>query len=145
MTREKGPGESGFSHAARKVDLADRAPSTAANSKRQLICAACGKHVERKSRQQSYCCQRCRQRANYEKKVASGDFNAAPAPTTALPTDPHKNINGFSGLQGAKSRSRISVRAPLNLLGGFRWRDATHIAPKRWQAIVTAEIGVVTI
>jgi hypothetical protein len=108
---------------------------------RQLVCAACGKRVERKARQQMYCCRRCMRRGNYTEKIARGDFSFPPTHHTALGPNPPKNINGFNGLQGPKSRSSIPVSAPLNLLGGYRWPGAIQLKPKQWRAVVTAEIS----
>jgi hypothetical protein len=77
-----------------------------------VVCAACGRRVERTARGQLYCGTRCRKRANYAKAIAEGRFGARPAQDTALGTNPPKKLNGANQFGAGKSRSSI----PPNLL-----------------------------
>src|SRR5262249_6980549 len=84
-------------------------------------CQACGRRVARKSRQQRYCGDRCRQHALRENKAV---------------TNPHFLSNKNNELRGAKSGSSI----PLNVLGGYRWPGAAPIEPEVLRKVVRAEI-----
>jgi hypothetical protein len=52
-----------------------------------VVCPSCGRQTRRRMRGQRYCSKRCRQKANYAKKVERGDFSTR---TIALPTTPLK-------------------------------------------------------
>jgi len=54
-----------------------------------VVCPNCGRQTRRRMRGQRYCSKRCRQRANYAKKVERGDFSTR---TIALPTTPSCRI-----------------------------------------------------
>ena len=99
-----------------------------------LSCGACGRRVSRKSRQQRYCSDRCRQYASRENKARTAIKNA---PGTGPVTNPHFLSNKNNGLRGAKSGSSI----PLNVLGGYRWPGATLIEPELLHKVIRAEIG----
>jgi hypothetical protein len=114
------------------------------NSRRDapVKCAACGRTVRRKSRQQRYCSDRCRVYAQREN--ARSQINARTAikhpvmgQDSGSVTNPPKKLCENNDLQGAKSGSSI----PLNMLGGYRWPKATRIEREIWRKIVRAEIG----
>jgi hypothetical protein len=76
-------------------------------------------------RGQRYCSKRCRQKANYAKKVDRGDFSTRR--TIALPTTPLKKRNK---LQRAKTLSSHRILAPeqvlaIEVFGGRVWQHAT--------------------
>ena len=79
-----------------------------------VTCAACGRRVARKVRQQRYCSDRCRDYEKGQRRVRksflSTDTRASPNP----PFLPTKN----NELRGAKSGSSI----PLNVLVGIAGR-----------------------
>ena len=81
-----------------------------------LSCGACGRRVSRKSRQQRYCSDRCRQYASRENKARTAIKNAPGYQDSGPVTNPLFLLNQNNGLQGAKSGSSI----PLNILGGHR-------------------------
>src|SRR5215472_5729672 len=87
-----------------------------ANRFEVVNCQACGRRVARKSRQQRYCSDRCR---DYEKGQRRVRKSFLSTDTRASPNPPFL-LNQNKGLQGAKSGSSI----PLNLLGGYRWPGA---------------------
>jgi hypothetical protein len=101
-----------------------------------IKCAACGRSVSRKSRQQRFCSDRCRDYEKGQRRVRksflSTDTRAAP--------NPHFLSNKNNELPGAKSGSSI----PLNLLGGYRWPGATKPDRKVLENILRAEIGLLT-
>jgi hypothetical protein len=105
-------------------------------------CAACGRTVRRKSRQQRYCSDRCRKFASREN--AASQINARTAiknrgghRDSGRVRDPHFLSNKNNGLQGAKSGSSI----PLNLLGGYRWPDAPKVDSEILERICHLEVG----
>src|SRR5262245_13200514 len=92
-----------------------------------VICAGCGRQIERRARQQRFCSTRCRQKANYVEKVARGDFLAR---TIARPTNPPKKDKKPKRLQRAKLVSSRPILGPADVLavevwGGRFWRPAT--------------------
>jgi endogenous inhibitor of DNA gyrase (YacG/DUF329 family) len=113
-------------------------PQTVAFASRNapVTCEACGKKVKRKARQQRFCSQPCRQRADYAKKVAEGHY-------TALPTNPSKKIGNINGLRGGKSGPSVFAKAPVHLLGGgsWHWPNAVRLDPSLRAKIMRAEIG----
>src|SRR5215831_20282859 len=96
-------------------------------------CQACGRRVARKSRQQRYCSNRCRDYEKGQRRVRksflSTDTRASPNPLFLS--------NKNNELRGAKSGSSI----PLNVLGGYRWPGATPVEPEVLRKIVRAELG----
>jgi predicted nucleic acid-binding Zn ribbon protein len=71
-----------------------------------VMCATCGKVVERRMRGQICCSARCRDRG----RGRAG--KAFLAPDTRNPTTPLKNSNNSNDLQAAKSRPSIAVSGP---------------------------------
>jgi endogenous inhibitor of DNA gyrase (YacG/DUF329 family) len=107
-----------------------------------VTCAACGRKVKRKSRQQRYCSDRCRKFASRENaasqiNVRTAIKNRAGYQDSGPVTNPLFLSNKVNGLQGQKSGSSV----PLNILGGYRWPNAT-IDRDLLRKIVKAEIGV---
>ena len=109
------------------------------NSRRDVPvkCAACGRTVRRKSRQQRYCSDRCRDYARRENKARTAIKNPVVGQDTGQPTNPHFLSNKNNRLQGAKSGSSI----PLNVLGGYRWPDAPKVDSKTLERICHLEVG----
>jgi hypothetical protein len=90
-----------------------------------VVCPSCGRQTWRRMRGQRYCSKRCRQKANYAKKVDRGDFSTRR--TIALPTTPLKKRNK---LQRAKTLSSHRILAPeqvlaIEVFGGRVWQHAT--------------------
>jgi len=96
-------------------------------------CQACGRRVARKSRQQRYCSDRCRDYEKGQRRVRksflSTDTRASPNPLFLS----KKN----NALQRAKSGSSI----PLNVLGGHRWPGAVLIESELLRKVIRAEVG----
>jgi hypothetical protein len=116
--------------------------STVTNRFETLRCQACGRGVKRKSRQQRYCSDRCRDFARREKDASQLEArtaikNAPGHQGSGQPTNPPFSLNKNNGLQGPKSRSSM----PLNLLGGYRWSNAVDVERDLLRKIVRAEIG----
>jgi hypothetical protein len=103
-----------------------------------VICSACGRKVARKSRQQRYCSDRCRDYARRENKARTAIRNPVVGQDTAKPTNPHFLSNKSNGPQGAKSGSSI----PLNVLGGYRWPGAPKLNPETLERILYVEVAV---
>jgi hypothetical protein len=115
---------------------------TVTNRFETFRCQACGRGVKRKSRQQRFCSDRCRDFARREKDASQ--INARTAIKNSVgyqgsgqPTNPLFLSNKVNGLQGQKSGSSI----PLNVLGGYRWSNAVGIDRGLLRKIVRAEIG----
>ena len=115
---------------------------TVTNRFETFRCQACGRGVKRKSRQQRYCSDRCRVYAHREN--AAGQINGRAAiknpaeyQDSGPVTDPLVLSNKYNGLQEQKSGSSI----PLNVLGGYRWRNAVGVDRELLRKIVRAEIG----
>ena len=102
-----------------------------------LSCGACGRRVKRKSRQQLYCSDRCRQYALRENKARTAIKNAPGYPGSGTVTNPPFLSNQNNELRGAKSGSSI----PINILGGYRWPNAIPVDRDVLRKIVRAEIG----
>ena len=104
-------------------------------------CQACGRGVKRKSRQQRFCSDRCR---NYAHRNAPSQINGRTAIKNASGyldsgrvTNPFFLSNKNNGLQGRKSGSSI----PLNVLGGYRWPNAVGVNGGLLRKITRAEVG----
>jgi endogenous inhibitor of DNA gyrase (YacG/DUF329 family) len=115
---------------------------TVTNRFETFRCQACGRGVKRKSRQQRFCSDRCRQFACREKaasqingrtaiKNASGDLDSGAV------TNRHFLSSKNSELRGPKSGASV----PLNVLGGYRWLNAVDVDRELLRKIVRAEIG----
>ena len=102
-----------------------------------VSCQACGRKVKRKSRQQRFCSDRCRDFSRRENKARTAIKIGAGYVDSAEPTNPPKISNETNGLQRAKTGSSI----PLNLLGGYRWRSAVSVNPAVLRTIIHREIG----
>jgi hypothetical protein len=98
-----------------------------------VICGACGRRVARKSRQQRYCSDRCREYDKGQRRVRK--------PLLALDTRMSPNplflSNKNNNLRGAKSGSSI----PLNVLGGHRWPNALPVESEVLRRVVRAQIA----
>jgi hypothetical protein len=99
-------------------------------------CEACGRRVARKSRQQRYCSDRCRDFARRENKAHTAIKNPVLGQDTGQPTNPLKISSENNPLQQGKQPS-----IPLNLLGGYRWPDSIPVERQVLANIVRAEIG----
>src|SRR5215831_7968192 len=95
-------------------------------------CQACGRRVARKSRQQRYCSDRCR---DYEKGQRGVRKSFLSTDTRASPNPPFL-LNQNNGLRGAKSGSSI----PFNVLGGYRWPSAIPVERDVLRKVVRAEL-----
>ena len=102
-----------------------------------LSCGACGRRVSRRSRQQLYCSDRCRQYALRENKARTAIKNPVGYQGSRQPTNPHFLANKNNELRGPKSGASI----PLNVLGGYRWPNAVDLDRGLLRKIVRAEIG----
>src|SRR5262249_33664342 len=103
-----------------------------ANRFEAVNCQACGRRVARKSRQQRYCSDRCRDYEKGQRRVRksflSTDTRASPNPLFLL--------NQNNELRGAKSESSI----PLNVLGGYRWPNSIAVDGGLLRKVVRTEI-----
>jgi len=104
-------------------------------------CQACGRSVKRKSRQQRFCSDRCR---NYAHRNAPSQINGRTAIKSAsgyqdggAVTNPHFLSSKNNELRGPKSGASI----PLNVLGGYRWPNVVGADRELLRKIVRAEIG----
>jgi endogenous inhibitor of DNA gyrase (YacG/DUF329 family) len=107
-----------------------------------VTCQACGRRVARKSRQQKFCSDNCRQfalRENRSSQLEARTANKNPSgyQDGGLVTNPPKSANKNNGLQGAKSGSSI----PLNVLGGYHWPNAPKLDRHTWANVIRREIG----
>jgi len=91
-------------------------------------CAMCGRTVTRRSRQQKYCSDRCRDFARRENNDRTTIKNSVLGQDTRKPTNPLKKLNGFNGLQAAKSGSIPRIYGPRQviereLFAGCDWHE----------------------
>ena len=100
-------------------------------------CQACGRRVARKSRQQRYCGDRCRQYALRENKARTAIKNPSGYQDSGPVTKPIFLSNKNNELRRPKSGSSI----PLNILGGYRWPGAMPVEPELLRRMIRAEIG----
>jgi endogenous inhibitor of DNA gyrase (YacG/DUF329 family) len=128
MKLRHGKGRKALSHSARSAKKRN-----ITNRFALVRCEACGRRVKRKSRQQLYCSDRCREWCKGQRRVRKsfldGDTRASPHPLLLS--------NKNSGLQGQKSGSSI----PLNLLGGHHWPNAVGVKRDLLRKIIGAEVG----
>ncbi len=124
-----------------ELPTTERPKRTVTNRFETFRCQACGRGVKRKSRQQRFCSDRCR---NYAHRNAPSQINARTAfknpagyQESGPVTKPLFLSNQFNGLRERKSGSSI----PLNVLGGYRWPNAVGVDRGLWRKIVRAEIG----
>jgi hypothetical protein len=99
-------------------------------------CPICGRSSRRRSRQQRFCSERCRNKAERDRRAlrrveAQGAFsNGAGYYPSRREENPPKNLNDLNGLQGRKSQSTISF--PVDLVGGSRRRSLGEPGLARW-------------
>jgi hypothetical protein len=97
-----------------------------------VVCAACGRRVARKARQQLYCSDRCRDYQKGQRRVRksflSTDTRASPNPLF------------FSNKNNELQRAKSGASMPLNVLGGYRWRNGTPVDADLLRNVVRAEI-----
>ena len=110
-----------------------------------VTCEACGRRVARKSRQQKFCSDNCRQFAQRENRASqlgarTAIKNSVLGQDTGPVTNPPKSANKINNLEGAKSGSSI----PLNVLGGYRWPNAPKLDRHTWANVIRREIGGVS-
>jgi len=91
-------------------------------------CEACGRTVIRRSRQQRFCSDRCRDFARRENNARTAFKTPTVGQDTGKPTNPPKKSNGINGLQAAKSGSTPRIHGPRRviereLLGGRDWHE----------------------
>ena len=102
-----------------------------------LACTVCGKAIVPKpgSRRQKYCTGACKIKASASKKWASR--YQTPDPQRSV-----ENIKAISISCKADFGGRaFPTKAPLNLIGGHSWSDATSVDPKLITKILRTEIG----
>jgi len=109
----------------------------ATNKHETFACGACGRRVARKSRQQRYCSDRCRDYARRENKARTAIKNFVGYQDSGQPTNPLFLSNKNNELQRQKTGSSM----PLNVLGGYRWPNAVGVDRGLLRQIVRAEIG----
>ena len=80
-----------------------------------VICAGCGRQVQRQSRQQRFCSARCKEKGRTRVRRAFLGRD------TGAPTHPPKNGNEFKALWGAKSVSSPRILAPSRVLDAEIW------------------------
>ena len=91
-----------------------------------LACTACGKAIVPKpgSRRQKYCRDACKMKAARAKKWAKR--YEIPDPLRSV-----ENIQAKStSCKGDFGGRAFPTKAPLNLIGGYSWSDATSVDPK---------------
>jgi hypothetical protein len=108
-----------------------------------VICAACRRRFARKSRQQKFCSDRCRDFARREELTARSLKTSARYPYSGQPTNPPKKESIINGLQRRKMGSSLFANAPLNVLGGgsFRWPETPRLEARTLENILSSEIG----
>ena len=105
-----------------------------------VSCQACGRKVRRKSRQQKFCSDRCRDFARRENNARTAIKNPVLGQDTGKPTNPPKSASKNNSLQAAKTGSSI----PVNILGGYRWPSAPEIDARTLANVIRREIGGVS-
>lgn len=91
-----------------------------------VICASCGRQVQRQSRQQRFCSARCKEKGRTRVRRAFLGTD------TGAPTNPPKNGHEFNGLQGKKTRSSLRILAPPRVLAAEVWGS------RHWQETVSS-------
>lgn len=114
---------------------------TVTNRFETFRCQACGRGVKRKSRQQRFCSDRCR---NYAHRNATSQINGPTAIKNASEcldsgavTNPHFLLSKNNEQRGPKSGPSI----PLNVLGGYRWPNAVGADRELLRKVTRLEIG----
>jgi len=96
-------------------------------------CEACGRTVRRRSRQQKYCSDRCRQFALRENNARTAFKNPVLGQDTGRVTNPPKKLNGFNGLQAAKTRPTSRIYGPRDVI------EAELFAGLDWTAVESSD------
>jgi hypothetical protein len=102
-----------------------------------VSCQACGRKVKRKSRQQKFCCDRCRKFAARELEARTAIKNPSGYQDSGPVREPIIFPSKNNAVQMGKSGSSI----PLNVLGGHRWQNSITIDAKTLANVVHREIG----
>src|SRR5215470_15284421 len=102
-----------------------------------VTCEACGRRVARKSRQQKFCSDNCRDFARRENRASQLEArtaikNSVLGQDTGQTTNPPKSASKNNKLQRAKSGSST----PLNVLGGYRWPNAPKLDRHTWANVI---------
>src|SRR6516225_3254308 len=95
----------------------------ATNKHETFACGACGRRVARKSRQQRYCSDRCRDYVRRENKARTAIKNSVGYQDSGQPTNRPFLSNKNKELQRQKTGSSM----PLNVLGGYRWPSSITV------------------
>ena len=108
----------------------ERSVPQAARRDAPVRCEACGHAVIRRSRQQRFCSDRCRDFARRENNARTAFKNPVVGQDTGKPTKPPKKSNGFNSLQAAKSGSTpriFGLRRVIEreLFAGCDWHEET--------------------
>jgi endogenous inhibitor of DNA gyrase (YacG/DUF329 family) len=98
-----------------------------------VSCQACGRKVKRKSWQQKFCSDRCRDFAKGQNRVRKSFLGDE----TREAPNPPKSASKNNSLQAAKTGSSV----PLNLLGGYRWPNAPQLDARTLANVIHREIG----
>jgi hypothetical protein len=124
-----------------KLPTTERSKRTVTNRFEMFRCQACGRGVKRKSRQQRFCSDRCR---NYTHRNDRSQINGRTAIKNAsgyldsgAVTNPHFLLSKNNELRGSKSGTSI----PLNVLGGHHWPNAVGVKRDLLRKIIRAEVG----
>ena len=99
-------------------------------------CEMCGRTVSRRSRQQRFCSDRCRDFARRENNARTAFKNPVVGQDTGKPTNPLKKTSDFNGLHGAKSGSSPRIHGPRRVV------ECELFAGLDWTAVVSPD-GVV--
>src|SRR5262249_60950736 len=91
-------------------------------------CEICGRTVVRRSRQQRFCSDRCRQFTLRENKARTAFKNPVLGQDTGRVTNPPKKSNGVNGLQAVNPGPTPPIYGPRwvierELLGGRDWHE----------------------
>ena len=105
----------------------------ASNKLESVRCPACDRIVKRRSRQQTFCSTRCRNRAH---KTPWTLKTPVRYPCSGEGTDPHKSSNENNILHWPKSRSSLvpsdGIVGPRQVIG------AEIIAGRKWEDVVSS-------
>ena len=114
---------------------------TVTNRFETFRCQACGRGVKRKSRQQRFCSDRCR---NYAHRNVPSQINGRTAIKNAseyLDSEAVTNSHFLSSKNNELREPKSGSSIPLNVLGGYRWPNAVGVDRGLLRKIVRAEIG----
>jgi hypothetical protein len=100
-------------------------------------CAVCGRVVARASRQQKFCSARCRKRHAYAENARTDVFSDGLGQYSGNGTNPPKKLNGFNGVQAAKSGSNPMISGPRRVI------ECELFSSRDWHEAVSPD-GVVT-